>query len=332
MTTAVRPKFPTFAASVGVLISLGGGLPARDPARPGKVAAVVNGEPLPVAQVDAILHHRPAPAVKESESEYRELQREAVELLIDDLLLQQFLRKNGPPVSAADVNRQLEELRASLRAQGETLEAYCRECGQTEAQLRETARTMLQRNAFIAKHLDGAAVRKYYEDNREFFDQVTVRVSHILLRPAPGDAASLAAAREKLRAVRAQVASGRLDFAAAAKTYSECTSAAGGGDIGFFPRKGAVEEGFARAAFALKPGEVSDVVQTSYGLHLIKVTDRRSGPPSDFKQIESTVRAFAGEQMMLEIVARERAAAKIEIKLGEEAAKPARKASVFGLR
>ncbi len=146
-----------------------------------------------------------------------------------------------------------------------------------------------------------------------------MRVSHILLRPPPGaSTADLDAARDKLRALRGEIVSGKLDFAAAAKLHSQCPSAPEGGDIGYFPRKGAVEEPFARAAFALGKGEVSDVVRTSYGLHLVKLTDRRSGPPAEFKKIEAKVRAYAGEEMLLQIVARERASAAVEIKLGAE--------------
>src|SRR5262249_17337900 len=159
--------------------------------------------------------------------------------------------------------------------QGQTLEAYLRETSQSEAQLRATVATMIQRNTFIAEHVSDAMVRKYYDDNREFFDQVSVRVSHVLCRLAPGSTpAQVAAARERLQGVRQEVASGKLNFADAARRYSQSPSAATGGDLGFFPRKGVVEEPFARAAFALKPGEVSDVVQTSYGLHLIQLTER----------------------------------------------------------
>ena len=81
-----------------------------------------------------------------------------------------------------------------------------------------------------------------------------------------------------------------------------------------------VEEPFARAAFALKVGEVSDIVQTGYGLHLIKVTDRKAnGPPSDFEKIKEEVREACAMEMMNNLVARERQVAKIEINLAGDA-------------
>jgi parvulin-like peptidyl-prolyl isomerase len=297
---------------------------AKAPRAPtARVAATVNGEAIPLADVDAIVKARPSESIKPTEAERLDLQREALDMLIDDALMRQFLRKHAPPVRATEVNKKIGELQASLKTQGQTLEAYYRESGQTEAQLRDTITTLVQRSAFIAEHLPDAAVRKYYDDNREFFDQVTVRVSHILIRPVRGSTpAQVAAERAKLEALRQQIVAGKVDFAEAAKRYSHCSSAPNGGDIGFFPRKGAVEEPFARAAFVLKPNEISEVVQTSYGLHLIRLTERKSGQPSDFKKIAEKVRDLAGEEMLMGILASERQSAQIEIKLDNPETKP----------
>jgi peptidyl-prolyl cis-trans isomerase C len=292
-------------------------IPGREP--PARTAAVVNGEPIPMDELEAIVKIRPLGNGKPSEAERVELRREALDMLIDDAILRQFLRKNAAAIPASDVNRKLAELQAALKTEGQTLEAYCREAGQTESQLRSTIVTMLQRQAFIQEHLTESAVRKYYDDNREFFDQVTVRVSHVLLRvPPDSPPAQIAAAKAKLQGLRQEIASGKQDFAAVAKAHSECTSAPSGGDIGYFPRKGVVEESFARAAFALKKGEMSDVVQTSHGLHLIRMTDRRSGASSDFKKIEAQVREIAGEDLLMGLLARERQAASVQITLAEQ--------------
>jgi peptidyl-prolyl cis-trans isomerase C len=291
----------------------------QGPAKASKPAALVNGEVIPIEDVEAILKSRPTQYPKPTEAERIELQREALDMLIDDVVQRQFLHKNAPPVRSADVAKKLNELQTSLKTTGQTLEEYCRESGQTEAELRAAIVTMLQRSAFIAANVGDEAVRRYFDQNREFFDQVTVRASHILLRLPPNSPPEqVAAARTKLLALRAQIASGTLDFADAARRHSQCPSGPVGGDIGYFPRKGMVEEPFAAAAFALKTGELSDVVQTSYGLHLIRVTDHRAGTPADFKKIEAKVRELAGEDMLLASVARERLSAKIEIKIADE--------------
>jgi parvulin-like peptidyl-prolyl isomerase len=304
----------TWALRVGchlacaVLVALlAGDVLAQSPPPGTRAVAFVNGEPITLAEVDAILKARPLLSLKLSESERRELQKEALDMLIDDLLVQQFLRKNAPPAQPAQVNQKLKELLDALKTQGQTLNEYCRETAQTEAQVRTNIVNMLQRNAYLDSHLSEPAVRKYYEDNRDFFDEVTVHASHILLRVKPDTpAAERTAAEARIQAIRREIAVGKLDFAEAARQFSQCSSASRGGDLGYLQRRGAAEESFARMVFALKPGEISAVVETASGLHLIKVTDRKAGPPADFKQREGTVRAFAGEEMLRNILVQQR--------------------------
>src|SRR5262249_35046207 len=88
-----------------------------------------------------------------------------------------------------------------------------------------------------------------------------------------------------------------------------------GGDLGYVPRKWMVEEPFARAAFAMEAGQVSDVVETEFGLHLIKVTDRKAGPGSDFAKIKEDVLHVCIEDMYMNLLGQLRKSAKIEINL-----------------
>jgi peptidyl-prolyl cis-trans isomerase C len=167
-------------------------------------------------------------------------------------------------------------------------------------------------------HVPEAELKRYYEDNRDYFDQVTVKVSHIVMRvPANGSPNERQTAQAKLGILRQQLVSGQLDFAEAAKKHSQCTSAPDGGALGFIGRKFMVEESFARAAFALKVGEISDVVETDYGLHLIKATERKPGQPSTFEAVKDAVRELYAEELRLQLLAQERQGARIEIKLPE---------------
>ncbi|MCS6853021.1 MAG: peptidylprolyl isomerase [Gemmataceae bacterium] len=283
----------------------------------GKPAAVVNGEPIPYSEVENVLRAMgPMSPTPLTEAQKREKQLEAVNMLIDDLLMQQFLRQNSPPVDPAEVEKHIAELRARLKAQNKTLEEMLKESNLTEAQLRANVQNMLRWAAYVKARVTDADVRKYYDDNREFFDKVTVRASHIVLRvPATASEAERAAARQKLQALRADILAGKVDFAAAAKAHSQCPSAANGGDIGYFTRKFMLDENFARAAFAMKVNELSDIVQTEYGLHLIRVTDRKPGEPSDFEKIKEEVRSFYIDEMQMAIMAQLRKTARIEVNL-----------------
>ena len=77
----------------------------------------------------------------------------------------------------------------------------------------------------------------------------------------------------------------------------------------------AVDENFARAAFSTPVNGISDIVQTSYGLHLIKVTEPRLGQPSDFSKIKDDVRYFCVDEMRMKLLNQLRALGKIEVTL-----------------
>ncbi len=286
-----------------------------------KPAALVNGEPITIEEVEAVLLHEPPTANPPTEVQRRQMQLEALSLLIDDRLVQQFLRKNGPPISPVEVNKKLAELESGLKAQGRTMADFLKENGFTAAQLQADAVKMIQWAGFVRQQIKDAELRRYYEENKDYFDHVKVRASHIVLRvSASTTPEEVKDSRAKLEKLRQEVVSGKLDFAEAARKHSQCPSSQDGGNIGYFFRKYTVQEPIARAAFALKVGEISDVVQSDYGLHLIKVTDRKAnGPPSDFEKIKEEVREACAMEMMNNLVAHERQVAKIEINLAGDA-------------
>jgi peptidyl-prolyl cis-trans isomerase C len=303
-------------ASLATLAILVNGARTQSPRPAPKPAAVVDGSTITMAEVESVLKQAGPTATALTEAQRKQLRVEAVGMLIDDLLMEKFLRKNGPRIDPAEVNKKVVELEVSLKQQGKTLADFSKESGQNEAQLRTNIVNMLQWAGYVREHLTEADVKRYYEENRDFFDRVSVRASHVVLRSSssasPGERAQI---RARLQALRQEIVSGKIDFAEAAKKYSQCTSAPSGGDIGYFPRKLAVEEAFAKAAFALKVGEVSEVVETDYGLHLIKVTDRKPGQPSDYHKIKDEVRELCVEEMRLAVLAQQRKAAHIEINL-----------------
>ncbi|HPC93842.1 MAG TPA: peptidyl-prolyl cis-trans isomerase [Sedimentisphaerales bacterium] len=123
--------------------------------------------------------------------------------------------------------------------------------------------------------VNDADAQAYYEGHpKEFVKPEMVRASHILIAPDPNAAdpnQAKAVAKAKAEALLTQVKSGA-DFAELAKANSSCPSKTQGGDLGTFGR-GKMVKPFEDAAFALEPGEVSDVVETRFGYHIIKVTE-----------------------------------------------------------
>jgi parvulin-like peptidyl-prolyl isomerase len=299
------------ALAVGVVYGSQGNAQAPAAAKP---AAVVNGVAVSMADVEAVLQARgPFPA-DFPEAKRREVQFVIVSTLIDDVLLNQFLAKNAKPADPAEVTKQVAELDANLKKQNHTLQDFCKETGQNEERLRLNVGRYLQWTAYVQAHMNDAEVKRSFDENRDFFDGNTVRVSHIMMKVSPtADDAARKDARDKLLAIRAHIVAGKLDFADAAKRFSQTESAKNGGDLGFFQRKGDIEEAFAKAAFGLKVGEVSDVVQTEFGYHLLKVTERKQGTPADFEKVKERVREFYVYEMREEVLAQMRKISKIEI-------------------
>jgi peptidyl-prolyl cis-trans isomerase C len=150
-----------------------------------------------------------------------------------------------------------------------------------------------------------ADVETFYKENTERFKQgETVHASHILIGiPQGADAAQKQQARAKAQQVLKKLKGGA-DFATLARENSQDTgSAAKGGDLGFFPQ-GQMEPAFEKAAFALAPGKISDVVETPFGFHIIKVTERRPPHTAALEEVAPQIKQFlTGQQRQAKITA-----------------------------
>jgi peptidyl-prolyl cis-trans isomerase C len=170
------------------------------------------------------------------------------------------------------------------------------------------------------KLVSDADIEQYYRSNQSQFEQVRAR--HILIRAEADQEDSAGAEAEKKRAAKreearkkaesllARIRAGE-DFAKLASEFSEDPgSKSKGGDLDYFSRGQMVPE-FEAAAFALKPGEVSQLVETQFGFHIIKVEDRRIAPldQSTRQQIVAALKQKKFQEQLDQIVAR----AKVEI-------------------
>lgn len=142
--------------------------------------------------------------------------------------------------------------------------------------------------------LDDTRLRAMFEESGT---GATIKARHVLLRvPADGTPAQRDSVMKLAQSIRDRARRGE-DFAGLAKQYSQEPGAAqSGGDLGFFGR-GQMVAPFEQAAFALKVGEVSDVVETPFGLHVIKVEDRKM---PDFNQAKATFREEAKNRLIQE--------------------------------
>ena len=126
----------------------------------------------------------------------------------------------------------------------------------------------------------------FYDNNPQFFKKPEqVRASHILIKLDPdADAEMKAEARERIEEILAKIKLGQ-DFAELAQQYSEGPSRIKGGDLGYFDRKMMVKP-FADAAFSLQTGQISEIVETRYGFHIIQTVDRTPASKFAYMQIK----------------------------------------------
>ena len=165
----------------------------------------------------------------------------------------------------------------------------------TEPQVKLRYITFLNEQAMAGTQVSDQEIEQYYRMNPDRFSTPEQRQArHILLRSDAKDSGELQAAkRKKLEAILALAKAGK-DFGQLAREHSEDASGKTGGDLGFFS-KGQMVPPFAEAAFALKEGEISGVVETQFGLHLIKL--------EQIKPAQVTTLAAAREQIANEIKA-----------------------------
>lgn len=155
--------------------------------------------------------------------------------------------------------------------------------GVTDAQIREYVTVQLQFDKLVEDVTSQVVVSEqeiidYYE---------AVRASHILVRVDSDDQEAWDQAKAEAEKILAQLDT--MDFAEAAMTYSDDSSAVNGGDLGFIYR-GQTVEPFEQAAFSLAVGEVSDLVKTQYGYHIIKVTDKKVAEGEEFESAKESIR------------------------------------------
>ena len=217
----------------------------------------------------------------------RALQDDILKGEIDDRLLQTKAARDSLVADPRDVDRLLNEQMTGLKENLGSEEAFqnaLQEIGFTERQLRYMYYGMAEKNVLQQMLLDNIRrvvsvtpqdLEAWYEAHKDSLPTLNeeFKVSHIMLVPKVSDDKKQEVIK-KLEGIRQRILDGE-DFAELAKQYSEDpVSAPDGGDIGLFPRGMMIKE-FDDAAFSLKVGEISEVIETLYGLHIIRVDESK---------------------------------------------------------
>jgi peptidyl-prolyl cis-trans isomerase C len=296
------------------------------------VAATVNGQP--ILEVAVVRGLKRVPPSKQAEA-----RAEILNYLIDNVLLDQYLLQLPVEVGKKDLEERFAQIRTEITKGGQPLEKVLEQMMLTEEELRSQLSAELRWEKFCKSQISDKELQDYFTKNLDMFDGSMVRARHILLTPPAGDGQAAEQARQQLDRLRQQIenevakqvakvpdGTDKLtiektrtraledSFGAMARKESACPSKEQGGDLGWFPRAGSMVEAFSQAAFALKPHQLSDVVTTQFGCHLILVTDRRDGKETKFEDVREVVRDVFCERLREALCAKLKPSAKIEVK------------------
>ena len=238
----------------------------------------------------------------------KKLRREAMDQLIEQVLVGQAATQSGLTPDPAEVDKSIADLRSifdseeafqmKLDGEGFTQESFRAHIGRMMV-----AKQYLDEIRMSAAEVTDADLEQYYEDNkRRLTLPEQIRVRHILITWKPmGKPDDRAYIRESMLPILERARAGE-DFAALAREYSDdYATKQAGGDTGFFHR-GQMAPTFEEAAFALEPGEISDPVETSFGVHIIRLEERRAEELLAFDDIRDQLREHVQNEQVEQAV------------------------------
>ncbi len=286
------------------------------------VAAIVNGEEISKAdldeQVDRLREQSPQMFEGEDgEARILDFKRRLLENMIDNVLVRQAAEERGITVTDEELDAQIDELKSGFPSEDDFNTALA-DANLTMDDLRDQLREQLATQRLMEElmgdtEVTEAEVSEYYEGNQaQFAEQAATRASHILFEPE-----DRATAEQVLGEIR-----GGADFAELAQEYSKDPgSASQGGDLGWSdPARPFVPE-FTEAMENLGVGEVSDLVETQFGWHIIKIEERREERQRPLTEVAEQIEQMILQQRNAEayqaFLDEIRAAADIEILIDE---------------
>ncbi len=221
----------------------------------------------------------------------------ALESCIEDVLLDEAAAEKKVSATEEDIKGQIAMIMESQQiATDEEFDKFLEQQQVSREELTDIIKTQMTRANLvdlITKDTPASGeeeIKKFYDDNPKYFTKPeSVQASHILLR-VEEDASEedKNALKEKLGKIKTDIESGAITFEDAAKQHSTCPSSAKGGDLGPFGR-GRMVPPFDEAAFSLEPGKISDIVETQFGYHLIKVTEHNEGGMEPLEKVHEAI-------------------------------------------
>ena len=256
----------------------------------------VNGQAVYAAEISLMMQNIHGYLKSQGrEATEEEVVEVATQRVVEQKLLAQEAQRFGIQPDEKRV-AQMMELTERQAGGREQLDATLAKGGSSRAQLEQMFREMELGRGLIARQIQPTVevsdqeIQNFYTEHPNDFQRAEqVHARHILIKADPAaDEQTRSIARMKADQVHQRAVNGE-DFATLAKELSEDANATQGGDLGFFEKERMVPA-FAEAAFALQPGQISPVVETQFGYHVIKVEERRPAGPVPLDEAKVPIR------------------------------------------
>jgi peptidyl-prolyl cis-trans isomerase C len=298
--------------------------PKPVPAQLPDVLARVNGAPIERGEFERALKSLEAQAGGPVPAEQRDV---IYRQMLDQIVALKLLSQESVAKKVAIPETEIDGRVAQVRGQVPNEQAYTAALAERQmtpdklkAEIRQQvlAKKLVEAEIVPTVAITEADLNDFYTKNPEKFQEPeAVHVSHIMLRtPENADAAAKKKAKADAQSVLGKLQKGG-DFAALAKQYSQDPgSAPNGGDLGFVP-KGQTAPAFEQAAFAMKPGQLSGIVESPFGFHIIKMAEHRAARTVPLQEVRPQVEQFLKNQKTQErtaaYVEKLKAKAKVQI-------------------
>ncbi|RAL25443.1 hypothetical protein DL240_04325 [Lujinxingia litoralis] len=221
------------------------------------------------------------------------LKAQTVDLAIDHYLVESTLEEANVVATKEDVDKLFNEFRERFPNEA-MFNGYLQQMGLNQEMVREN----MARDARLEKYLESKYglevpaedVETYYNEHTERFTRPDeVRARHILIKVERGaDDEAVATARAKAQEILELAKAEGADFEALAREHSEGPTAPRGGDLGFFGKGRMVPE-FSEVAFGMEPNQVSDLVRTQFGFHIIQLVEKRDAAVATLDEVKDDI-------------------------------------------
>lgn len=286
-------------------------VPVQTPADPEAVVVTVNGTPIKEAAVAAELEKRieamksrMQPGQEMPEAQKQQMRMGIVDMLVQQEILKQKLAAKNITVSEEEVMAKIEEIAKANDQTMDEVKAEIAQYGMTFEDLLEQIRPQVEMAKLADASMDDPKLveeaKAFYAENPSYFViPEEVRASHVLIKVEPtATDEEKAAAKAKAEEVLAKAKAGE-DFATLAKEYSDDPGSKDTGGEYTFGR-GKMVKPFEDTAFALEPGQVSDLVETQFGYHIIKLSEKTEGGTQPFDEAKEKIVSYLIQKEMRE--------------------------------